>query len=114
MKNKKDNKNLPALKEVVNFIVSEYKPERIILFGSYVTQTEEEPLDIDLLIIKKTNKCFVDRVIDVIQLIRNRFGFKYPIEPLVYTPDEWKDAMQINSIFIRTVLSKGIVLYGKE
>jgi predicted nucleotidyltransferase len=107
-------KTLPDLKILVDFVVSKYKPETIILFGSYATKTERKNSDIDLLIIKETNKRFVDRVIELVQLIRERFGFKYPVEPLVYTPDEWKCAEEINSAFIRLVLSKGIVLYEKE
>ncbi len=107
-------KGLSGLKKLINFIVSEYKPERIILFGSYGSDTVKKSSDIDLLIIKKTQKRFVDRVVEVMQGIRREFGIKYPVEPLVYTPEEWEYAKGINSIFIRTILSKGIVLYGKE
>ncbi|MBU2599295.1 nucleotidyltransferase domain-containing protein [bacterium] len=107
-------KGLSGLKRLVDFITTEYKPERIILFGSYGSETEKRYSDIDLLIIKKTSKRFVDRVVEVMQNIRREFGIKYPVEPLVYTPEEWEAAKVINSIFIRTILSKGIVLYGKE
>lgn len=109
-----DQESLVDLKRLVDFIASEYKPERIILFGSYRNKTEGQSSDIDLLIIKKTHKRFVDRVVELMQLIRSQFGVEYPVEPLVYTPEEWKAAKKINSIFIRTVLSKGVVLYGKE
>ena len=108
------HKTLPDLKKLVDFIASEYKPERIILFGSYGTDGERKSSDIDLLIIKKTHKRFVDRVVELMRLIRSRFGVEYPVEPLVYTPEEWREAKKINTIFIRTVLSKGTVLYGKE
>ena len=99
---------------MVDFVVSKYKPEKIILFCSYATKTERKNSDIDLLIIKETNKRFVDRVIELVQLIREHFGFKYPVEHLIYTPEEWKSAEGINSAFIRLVSSKGIVLYEKE
>ena len=107
-------KGLFGLKKLVDFIVSDYKPERIILFGSYGSGAEKKSSDIDLLIIKKTHKRFVDRVVEVIQSIRREFGIKYPVEPLVYTPEEWEWAKGMNSIFVWTILSKGIVLYGKE
>lgn len=110
-----DDKNQDIrLEKLVNFIASEYKPEKVILFGSYGTETTDKTSDIDLLIIKKTNRRFVDRVIELMQLIRSRFGVEHPVEPLVYTPDEWREAKQTNSIFIRTILSKGVVLYEKE
>jgi len=67
-----------------------------------------------VVIIKKTNKRFVDRTVELIQLVRSQFGFKYPVEPLVYTPNEFKKAMKINSLFIRTILLNGVVLYEKE
>nr|QNO52840.1 hypothetical protein KPNLKIIH_00032 [Methanosarcinales archaeon ANME-1 ERB6] len=107
-------KTIPDLETLINFVVSKYKPEKIILFGSYATKTERKNSDIDLLIIKETNKRFVDRVIELVQLIRERFGFKYLVEPLIYTPEEWKSAEEINSAFIRLVSSKGVVLYEKE
>ncbi len=110
----KDLTSFADLKRLVDFIVSKYKPDKIILFGSYGSGKEKKSSDIDLLIIKRTDKRFIDRVVELIQLIRNRFGVKYPVEPLVYTPDEFRNAQQINSIFIRTVLSKGVVLYGEK
>jgi len=48
--------NLLDLERLVDFVVSKYKPEKIILFGSYATKTERKSSDIDLLIIKETNK----------------------------------------------------------
>ena len=51
-------KTLPDLETLVDFVVSKYKPEKIILFGSYATKTERKSSDIDLLIIKETNKRF--------------------------------------------------------
>ena len=107
-------RTLLNLEKLVDFIASEYNPEKIILFGSYGTQRSNETSDMDLLIIKKTNKRFVDRVVELMQLIRSQFGFEYPVEPLVYTPNEFRRAKKINSLFTRTVLLKGVVLYEKE
>lgn len=105
---------LSGVEKIVNFITSEYRPERIILFGSYGTEASNKSSDLDLLIIKKTKKRFVDRVVELTRLIRSQFGFEYPVEPLVYTPGEFRKAKKTNSLFMRTILSKGIVLYEKE
>jgi len=48
--------NLLDLERLVDFVVSKYKPEKIILFGSYATKNGRKSFDIDLLIIKETNK----------------------------------------------------------
>jgi len=102
------------LKELIDYLRLEYKPEKVILFGSYGTDKYESFSDIDLLIVKETEKRFVDRVVELMRLIRERFGSKYPVEPLVYTPDEFKRAKDINSSFIKAILSNGVLLHGKE
>ena len=110
----RDLNAIRGLERLVDFLVREYRPEKIILFGSYGTRASRENSDVDLLIIKKTKKRFVDRVVEVGNLIGERFDFEYPVEPLIYTPFEFEKAKKINSIFIRTVLSKGTVLYEKK
>jgi len=110
----KDTKSSFDLGRLINFITSEYNPEKVILFGSYGTKLKRQNSDIDLLIVKRTEKRFVDRVVELMRLIRSQFGLEYPVEPLVYTPDEFRRAKKINSLFIRTILSKGVILYEKK
>jgi len=110
----KNTESILGLEKLIDFIASEYKPQRIILFGSYGTEMGNKKSDIDLLIIKKTHKRFVDRAVELMQLIRSQFGFEFPVEPLIYTPDEFRKAKEINSLFTRTVLSKGVILYEKK
>ena len=59
-----------------------YKPEKIILFGSRAKKTFDPYSDIDLIIIKNTKKRFLDRVKDVIKIINPDFA----IDIFVYTP----------------------------
>jgi predicted nucleotidyltransferase len=108
------NKVPEKLRDLVNFLIGSYKPEMIILFGSYGTEMEDKNSDIDLLIVKETSKTFVEREVELIQLIRDRFGFEYPVEPLIYTPKEFKKAKRMGSLFIRSILEKGKQLYGEE
>ena len=44
------------LKELIDYLRLEYKPEKVILFGSYGTDKYESFSDIDLLIVKETEK----------------------------------------------------------
>lgn len=72
------DKNIRAmsdLENLVDFIASEYKPEKIILFGSSATEMRRKGSDIDLLIIKETHKRLVDRVVELIRLIRSPVWF---------------------------------------
>ncbi len=78
-----------VISEVVEKLKDSYKPKKIILFGSYAHGKATKDSDIDILIIKDTNKRRVDRFVDVKGIIYNP-GFRIPVSPLVYTPEELK------------------------
>jgi predicted nucleotidyltransferase len=59
------------LSEIVEKLKSEYKPLKIILFGSYAYGNPTEDSDIDLLILKDTTKRRVDRFVQVKRIIYN-------------------------------------------
>ena len=97
--------------DIVKKIVAEYSPQKIILFGSYASGIPTEDSDIDLLIIKETDNRPIDRWTEVKRLLRDR-GREAPVSPLVYTPKELSDRMEIKDFFIQEILEKGKVLYG--
>ena len=96
---------------MVERIVEEYQPKRIILFGSYAYGEPTEDSDIDLLIIKDTNKRPIDRWMEVKRLLRDTTR-SLPVSPLVYTEEEIKERNAIKDFFIEEVFEKGEVLYG--
>jgi len=57
------------ISEIVEKLKREYKPQRIILFGSYAYGNPTEDSDIDLLILKNTDKRRVDRFVQVKRII---------------------------------------------
>ncbi len=66
--------------------------------------------DLDLMVVKKTNKRFYDRIGEVLQITNPREA----IDVLVYTPEELRDMMSY-SYFVRDeVVKKGKVLYEKN
>lgn len=56
------------LDRIVGVIKKEYKPDKIILFGSLAQGNVHEWSDIDLLIVKETEKRPVDRAIEICKL----------------------------------------------
>jgi outer membrane protein TolC len=54
-----------TLKHIVTTLVRDYRPERIILFGSAATGNIHEWSDLDLVIIKETTRPFVQRAVEV-------------------------------------------------
>lgn len=100
-----------ALHEIIQRIVAAYAPEKIILFGSYAYGDPHTDSDIDLLIIKETDKRPLDRWMEVKRLLRDRSG-SISISPLVYTRREIERRLAIKDFFIKEIFEKGEVLYG--
>ena len=88
-----------------------YDPEKVIVFGSYARGDIDEYSDIDLVIIKKTKKRFLQRLIEVAKLIDNELG---NVDVLVYTPAEFERMIEYENSFIETVLKEGKIIYEKN
>jgi predicted nucleotidyltransferase len=97
--------------EIVQKIVKEYRPEKIILFGSYAYGEPHSDSDIDLLIIKKTEERPIDRRVAVRRILSDP-NLRTPIESLVLTPEEIKKRQTIGDQFIEEILRRGMVLYA--
>ncbi|HID96379.1 MAG TPA: nucleotidyltransferase domain-containing protein [Candidatus Latescibacteria bacterium] len=74
---------LKTLKEVTGRLIEYYAPERIILYGSHDTGGVTEESDIDLIIVKDTEKRPIGRRIEVERLLSDRL---IPLDVIVYTP----------------------------
>ncbi len=97
--------------EVAKRIEEQYRPKKIILFGSYAYGEPAQDSDVDLLIIKNTDKPLIDRWIEVKKLLRG-VAPGLPVSPLVYTEKEIDERNAIRDFFIEEILEKGEVLYG--
>lgn len=98
------------LKKIVAQIVKKYKPEKIILFGSYAYGKPKESSDVDLVIIKKSKKRFGARLFEVARFINSSLG----TDILVYTPEEWKRGLKEDYYFFKEIQNKGKVIYEKS
>ncbi len=96
------------IKELVREIVEEYKPEKIYLFGSYVWGEPDENSDLDIFIIKDTEKSRIERQLEVRRLIKGRF----PVDILVYTPKEVEKRLEMRDFFIEDIIKKGRSVYA--
>ena len=101
------------LSEIVEKLKSDYKPIKIILFGSYAYGNPSENSDIDLLILKDTDKRRVDRFVGVKRIIYNP-DLEISVSPLVYTPDELKERLRIEDDFVKEIIQNGVVLYERQ
>ncbi len=108
----KDRKIKKLITEIVAKLKKEYEPEKIILFGSYAYGKPQEDSDIDLFIIKHTDKRRIDRFVEVKRLIYDP-ARRISVSPLVYTPDEVAQRLAIGDQFIEEVINRGDVLYAR-
>ena len=97
------------ISKIVEKIQKEYQPEKIILFGSYAYGNPTRDSDIDLLIIKESNKRRIDRNCEVRKILREIKGIS--IQPIVFTKNELHKRLKIGDDFIKTIIEEGKVLY---
>jgi predicted nucleotidyltransferase len=95
---------------LVEIIAREYRPQKVILFGSYARGQPTEDSDIDLLIIKDTDARMVDRFVEVKRLIYDP-QLRVPVSPLVYTPHELEERLDMEDDFVTEIIREGTVLY---
>lgn len=102
---------LKTLKDVTSRLIAYYKPDRIILYGSYGIKASSKDSDIDLFVIKDTDKRPVERRIEVEGMLSDRL---VPLDIVVYTPQELKYLFSIGSPLIEEVMEKGRLLYMRK
>jgi len=102
--------NKKEITKIVKQIKEKYKPEKIILFGSFAYGEPKPSSDIDLLIIKKSKKKRVERIKEVLMKVKSEL----PLEPLVYTPKEIKERLDLGDFFFQDIFKKGKLLYEKQ
>lgn len=93
---------------ITKIILEKYGPiERIILFGSQARGEADEYSDLDLIIIKKTDQSFVDRLTSVPRLPVHADVF-------VYTPQEFREMQDSGNPFIASALEHAKVIYPEN
>ena len=80
--------------------------ELVIHFGSHAHGLLRSKSDIDLIIVRPTEKPFVHRADDLVGL----FPPGTPVDLLVYTPGEWA-YLSVNRGFHKQALEEGSVVY---
>ncbi len=99
------------IERITEKIVREYKPEKIILYGSCARGKITKNSDIDMFLIKKTKKSFGERLREISGLVGDR---SVPFEAIVYTPQELERELRLGDFFVEEVLEEGKVLYEKK
>lgn len=108
---KMSRKTHTIIRRMAEKIKKGYRPDRIILFGSYAWGRPTRHSDIDLFIIKNTKGRHIDRSVEVARILDEENGM-CALELLVYTPREVSKRLKLGDPFIKKIIEKGEVLYG--
>src|SRR3990172_4421275 len=100
-----ERKRIPkrAIDEIVRQIVEKFKPQKIILFGSYARGNPRPESDVDLLVVMDAPKKSLD--------IRRHLGVMFGLDLVVYTSKRLKERVDMGDWFLRDILKEGKVLY---
>lgn len=107
---KEHNDNRAVIQRIVQRLLVDYPPQKIILFGSYAYGQPGPDSDIDLLIIKATREGFLERLHTVRRITVGTHP-SVPFDPIVLTPTEMADRLEAGDQFLREILDRGEVLY---
>jgi len=100
----------PEVWSIINTIRDQYKPDKIVIFGSHASGQPTQDSDLDLLVVKETDKPQPQRNLDVSRLLYPR---RLPVDIIVKTPQEIAEESERKNSFIKEILSTGKVVYER-
>jgi predicted nucleotidyltransferase len=95
------------IQALVERIVEEFHPQRIILFGSYAEGRPTPDSDVDLLVVLP----FRGKGWQMASEIRKRARPTFAMDLLVRTPDQVRQRLRTGDILLREIAQHGKVLY---
>ena len=98
---------LAGIRKVTRQIVQQFRPQKVILFGSYAYGQPTEDSDVDLLVVMDTDASPLHVAAKIAAAIEHPF----PLDIVVRTPGEFASAVQRRGVFATEVATKGITLY---
>ena len=94
---------LGEIKNAVQKIVKTFRPERVVLFGSFARQSAGQDSDVDLLVVLphegSAAKCAAE--------IRQAIDFRFPCDLLVRSPQKVAERLRMGDPFIKDAQPTG-------
>ena len=98
---------MAEITELAQKIAGEFRPERVILFGSHATGRARAGSDVDLLVIMRFRGSALRKAAEILDRIAPRMA----LDLLVSTPREFRQRLAWNDFFVREIAENGKVLY---
>ena len=94
---------------VVDQIVKNFQPQRVILFGSYAYGQPRQASDVDLLVVMQTPLKESEQAFRICREIDYHFG----LDLIVRTPETLNQRLRLGDPFLREITDQGKVLYAR-
>ena len=91
-------------------IADEFRPRRIVLFGSHAEGTAGPDSDVDLLVVLPHKGRAVDKSVEIRLKVRPWF----PMDMIVRSPEEIRRRLAMGDTFLQDILETGKVLYEAD
>lgn len=95
------------IRQLCTRIAREFKPEKIILFGSHAYGQPTPESDLDVLVVMQ----FAGDPLEQAVTILNRLDMLIPIDLLVRTPQQIQQRLEMGDSFMRDIIERGKVMY---
>jgi predicted nucleotidyltransferase len=95
------------IRQLCKRIVQEFKPEKIILFGSHAYGQPTPESDLDLLVVMQFDGDPLEQAVAIL----NRINVLLPIDLLVRTPEQIRLRLEMGDRFMRDIVEQGKVMY---
>jgi len=96
-----------AIDDVVRQIVEKYRPQKIILFGSYARGNPRPESDVDLLVVMETAQKELRQSLEICRSIDYHFG----LDLIVRTPQNLAERINLGDSFLQEIMREGKIVY---
>ena len=93
-------------------VAREFRPEQIIVFGSYGNGNPTEESDVDVLVVMPLTRGH--RGVQAAAAIRERVPAAFPMDVIVRSPQEIAQRLAVGDGFIASVMRDGQTMYDGE
>lgn len=105
-----EHKNpLTGIDDAVKRIVEQFRPTKIILFGSCARGSFGADTDVDLLVVMDVEGSKRKRAVEIDLALSDR---TFPLDLIVVTPEEFETYRDVVGHILYPVVREGKVLYG--
>lgn len=98
---------MKQIEELSQKLVQEFRPLKVVLFGSYAKGIVTPDSDVDLLVILPFGGKSVSKSVEM----RLKLRPKFPVDLIVRTPEKVRERLEMDDAFMQEVMEEGKILY---